>query len=159
MPRDKEKAAALARGSGDGDGRASPRRGDSSTKRQRRQGARGKCWQRGGLLFIGKRRVASLDGGWLHRTIGHAGELLHRDAIAFRVELLQIARPQAPKGIQVRLPDGTILVSNWARWQALAWPYKDPIYGRQEALSLDHWYRPEAAMPAKQEPLWEAANV
>jgi len=161
MPREERTRERQPAGQEMDDAATNQRRANHTRARQKAQagaGAVGKVTRRGRLLFIGGRRVASLHNGWLRRNLRHEGELLFGDAIAFRAELLDLARIHAERGVCVRMPDGTVLTSAWRDWDAYAFEYGHRTYGRQRALPLARWHRPGERV-AVQTSLWHGGVV
>jgi hypothetical protein len=142
----KEKARERELAGGEaGDAAANQRRTHNSTAAaglQEPTGAVGRVSKRGDLFYIGGKHVAAVRNGWLRRNLRHERELLYGDAIAFRSELLDLARKHAGRGVCVRLPDGTVLTSAWQDWDAFAFDFSHRTYGGQRALPLARWHRP-----------------
>jgi hypothetical protein len=95
--------------------------------------------------------VARTRGAWLYRRLASREQLFQGRAVAFRREILALARPLTPRGVCVVLPDGTVATASWATWACFGFDFEHPTFGPQRALPLARWYRPGGPR------VWQAA--
>ena len=93
------------------------------------------------MIWHKGKHLCSLRQGVLERTLSSAnGELLFGKAIAFREEILEIARNCGVRTIHVRDRDtGRAWCATMAEFDLHSYPFSHPQYGRQRALELGRW--------------------